>query len=266
MNIDVILSPDQDGTIRLSECADTEYVTRIPTGPWDLNFGTHFDDEGKAFSGIVDTSVTLLGGKAGAGKSTLSMQLANTFVQATNVKTNPACKEHPRCNRRDVLYLSAEEGNNQLRARAKRLGITVVNQYHIVLVPLGVKVELANILLGRKPAAVIGDSLSKIAPDMDEAVKFCDRIRAYCEELKMPAILIDHINKDGDFAGFEQLQHSVDCSLMFTIDTDKIRILETLKNRNGEDGVRTYLKMTSKGLVEHIDDDDAGDEEEDDDD
>src|SRR5262245_34764984 len=56
--------------------------------------------------GLVPGSVTLLGGEPGAGKSTLLLDAA-------------AC--HARAGHR-ALYVSAEEGEHQVRARAARLG------------------------------------------------------------------------------------------------------------------------------------------------
>lgn len=272
MNVDAVLPPGKDGVIRLSECEEAEYPNRIATGPWDTNFGTHYDDDGKAFSGIVDTTVTLLGGKNGSGKSTLAMHLAFGFIESSNLPTNPPCKVHEKCHRRDFLYLSAEEGNNALRSRAKRLGLSAEASYHLLLLPLGVKADLDNLISQYKPIGIVGDSISKMVPDTDKAVEFCDSLRLRCEELRMPAILINHINKEGDQAGMEALQHSVDAVLLFTIDTDKVRIIETIKNRNGEDGVKTLYRMTGKGLVldkeamAEMDEDDNEEEDEDEDD
>lgn len=267
----------QDGIVRMSAMSEAVYPNRIATGPWDLNFGTHYDDDGKGFSGLVDTTITLLGGKNGSGKSTLVMHLAKALIAASNVKTNPKCKEHPNCYRRDFLYISAEEGNNALRSRAKRLGLSLEDSWHLLVSPLGQKIELTDVIERYKPMALVGDSISKMVPDIDKAVDFCDNLRPLCEQFRMPAIIINHINKEGDQAGLEALQHSVDAVLLFTIDTDKVRIIETIKNRNGEDGVKTLYRMTGKGLVydkkamaeledESGDEEDLDEDDEDDDD
>lgn len=271
MDIDDVLSSDgKDGIMRLSECAEAEYPNRIPTGAWDKNFGTHFDDDGNPFAGLVDTTVTLLGGKNGSGKSTLAMHLAQSLIESSNKKTNPKCELHEDCYRRDFLYIAAEEGNNALRSRGKRLGMSADTAHHLLLAPLGVKINLDVVIERYKPMAIVGDSISKMVPDIDKAVEFCDDLRLRCEQYRMPAILINHINKEGDQAGLEALQHSVDAVLLFTIDTDKVRIIETIKNRNGEDGVKTLYRMTSKGLVHRPDleaeleeDDENQDEDED---
>ena len=261
----------KDGVVRFSETEEAAYPHRISTGPWDVNFGTHYDDDGKAFSGIADTTVTLVGGKNGSGKSTLAMHFAQSYIEATNIPTNPKCKKHENCHRRDFLYISAEEGNNALRSRAKRLGMSDATAYHLLLIPLGVHVNLDAVLERYNPCGVVGDSISKMVSDIDKAVEFCDSLRLRCEERHMPAILINHINKEGDQAGMEALQHSVDAVLLFTIDTDKVRIIETIKNRNGEDGVKTLYQMTRKGLVldrkamAELEDDDGEDDDTEDD-
>lgn len=269
---DTLAAPGKDGIVRMSDMEEASVPNFIVTGPWDDNFGIHYDGNGKKFSGVADTTLTLLGGKNGCGKSTLAMQLLKSLLNASNVKTNPPCKVHKNCFRRDTLLISAEEGNNALRSRGTRLGITPDEEYHILVNPLGVQLDHLDPVLERyKPFALIGDSISKIIPDIDKAVEFCDDLRLRCEALRMPAILINHINKEGDQAGMEALQHSVDAVLLFTIDTDKIRILETIKNRNGPDGIKTLYRMTVNGLVldkkamaelEELDENDENDDEE----
>ena len=270
MNVDIAAKPGEDGIITLDDAEDGEEtnLVMLMSGPWDKNFGIQVDEDGKRTVGLPVSTLALLGGKNGAGKSTLCMQSAGKIIESSNDRTrNPPCKEpgHVNCFRRNVLYVSAEEGTKAVRARAKRLGLSRETRRHIKLVPLGVQVELGNVMTTYQPICMYVDSISKVADDVAAQVEFCDKMRGWCEELQMPAVILSHINKEGELAGLESLQHAVDSTHLFTIDTDRVRVLETLKNRNGEDNIKTLYDMTAKGLVEH-EDDDEDDEEEDDDD
>src|SRR6185436_5540104 len=80
-------------------------VERIVTGPWDSVWG----------GGIAQTSITLLGGEPGAGKSTLVTEIA-AAVPGT-------------------LYISAEEEPGQIKGRADRLEIDKEEQEAIYIAP-----------------------------------------------------------------------------------------------------------------------------------
>jgi DNA repair protein RadA/Sms len=244
-NTVVVTNPEDDKTVLLSDL-DGAVIKRISTGPWDECWGFHVDDFGKRFEGTVVTSVTLVGGVPGAGKSTLALQMGNHIAGSTG---------------REVLYISAEESNAEIRNRAKRLKLP--NQKLIRLIPIGVAVELGGIMIHRKPVALIADSLPKIAPDAADAVAFCEKLKGYAIELECPVIIIDHVTKEEELAGLMALQHAVDTTLLFTVYPDEVRELRTIKNRNGPSGVRVLLNMTEEGLK--LRDSSEDDEENDDD-
>ncbi len=234
-----------DGTILLSDAAIPP-MRRIRTGPWDPCFGVETDESGKQHIGIVSTSVTLLGGAPGAGKSTLGLQISDAIAFATG---------------REVLYIATEEATGQIRARANRLKL---NASKIRLVPIGVDADLAEVMKNRKPAAFIVDSLSKMYPDPKDAVEFCQRIKSFCINLDAPAIVIDHVTKEEEFAGLMGLQHEVDATLLFTVYEDGVRELKTSKTRNGPCDTILF-NMTEKGLVLRNPEEDEEEEDEDDD-
>jgi DNA repair protein RadA/Sms len=220
-------------------------VRRIPTGPWDPCFGIEIDEDGKEHIGIVSNSSTLIGGAPGAGKSTLALQLCGAIVDSTG---------------REVLYIATEEATSPIRARALRLGIRHVDR--IRMIPIGVDADLGAIMRNRKPAAFVIDSLSNAFPDTRDQVEFCKAIKKYCVELDSPALIIDHVNKDVDFAGLMDLQHEVDTTLLFTVyeDEDELRELKTVKTRNGPCAKR-FFNMTAKGLVYTDPDEEVEDED-----
>jgi len=110
--------------------------------------------------------------------------------------------------------------------------------------------NIGQIILARKPCLVVIDSLSKLVKnDPANAVEICARFKDYATELECPFLIIDHVTKDGDFAGFEDLQHEVDCTMMYTVYDDGVRQLQTIKNRAGQGMVKRFFDMTENGLV-----------------
>lgn len=229
--------------VRLSEVEASE-ENRLHTGPWDLVWG----------GGIVPNTVTLLGGSPGAGKSTLTLQLADglTFCKANQLLENP------------VLYIGSEEGEGQIKSRADRLNLK--NQDHIVLLstlgenPIEDKIERIN------PSAIILDSLSAyvgLGPSHDaEAIAVTTMLKTYAEENDCPVFIVDHVTKELEFAGLMMLQHLVDVTITL-FPTEKVltegpegnyydmnyRVLRTIKNRHG--GLAELVsRMGPVGLVE----------------
>lgn len=234
-NVARTYNPGDDGTVLLSDASITP-AERIATGDWDACWGYHIVD-GKQIYGIVTCSVTLLGGAPGAGKSTLALALADRIAEKS---------------KRPVLYISGEEDDGQIRSRALRM--KVKNQNLIRLVPIGRAQNMNAILEYYEPAAIIVDSIPTVTPDMAEAVEFASTIKEWSSKLKAPAILIDHVTKEEEFAGLQALQHVVDTTLLFTVYEDEVRELRTVKNRNGPSGIRVFFDMTEHGLELNIDD------------
>jgi DNA repair protein RadA/Sms len=234
----------KDETLLLSEVAESE-VERILTGPWDKCFG----------GGIARTAVNLIGGEPGAGKSTIALHIADEIANKTTTG--------------EVLYVGAEESAKEVKARAARIGIK--NYARIRILPMGAIAELGDVLLSRRPCAVMLDSLPGFVSDPEEAVVMCQRLKAYAVELNAPMLVIDHVNKDRDFAGLMKLQHAVDG--LFTLFKDfrdgmpdsmkELRVMSVEKNRFGPAGVEVHFLMTETGLrhvcledLLHDDDDD----------
>lgn len=245
-------APENDGTILLSEVDESSEI-RISTGPWDPCWGEHTDKRGKHHVGCVNNSVSLVGGKPGAGKSTLSLQFGDHILSTM---------------KGEVLYMAEEEAKETVKSRAIRLGLRHIDRLR--LIPMGGnRFDLGAIILKRKPVAMVYDSLSKICPDPADAVEFLARLKEYSVLLGAPSIVIDHVTKEGDFSGFMDLQHEVDGTFMFTVFPDEVREIKTIKNRNGPSGISVLLNMTEQGLVLREpgeDEEDAADSEDYDDD
>lgn len=226
---------DEDGTVLLCNVTESKHY-KFQTGPWDPCFG------GTKDPGIVVTGVYMLGGSPGAGKSTMTLQLCNAIIEATE---------------REILYVGAEEALEEIKARAKRIDIKRFDKFR--LVPLGVSVNLPEVMQARRPAITVIDSIQKWSDDPEEQVKICESLKAFAVELKCPVLVISQVTKADDFAGLNKLKHTVDCLIMLTCDDDEVRILQSEKNRYG-DTAGVLFDMTEKGLILRIEDEDEDEE------
>jgi DNA repair protein RadA/Sms len=226
--------------IRLTD-AKLGVVERIETGLVDLVFG----------GGIVVTSVTLLGGEPGAGKTTLCLQLASIFT--TKFKPHNGI----------VLYIANEQDGSEIRSTAERLILPNADNIYIVNAMGGVDFDIADLLLQYKPCLVILDSLTKWSGDDPAlAVFIAQRLKEYAVKLKCPMIAISQVTKDDDYAGLNKLKHEVDLLAMFDILEGELdergqpipknlspRRLMSTKNRNGPAPEEQFFQMTELGLV-----------------
>ena len=188
--------------------------------------------------GLVPGSIVLIGGEPGIGKSTLALQIA---LYINNCK---------------ILYVSGEESLQQIKMRSERLG-TGENECLILS-----ETKLENVLLNAKqvvPQLLIIDSIQTIytenidsSPGSVSQIKECAlQLMNFCKENSIPAILIGHINKEGNLAGPKVLEHIVDTVLQFEGDRNHIyRILRSIKNRFGSTSELGIFEMHGAGLRE----------------
>jgi DNA repair protein RadA/Sms len=220
-------------------------VVHIATGPWDACFGVSYVTK-KA--GIVVGSVNLVGGVPGAGKSTLSLQLANALARSL---------------KKEVVYIAAEEDLLAVKERAKRLGLDSLHLIQGISALGGMQTELGGLLLQVRPSGIILDSLPGLGLETPEqGVEYVSALKGYAVELQCPIIVIDHATKADDLAGLLALQHAVDATLVMYVNPDESRTLTPLKNRNGPCDVEVRLLMTEHGLVASTGADDEDDDNE----
>jgi len=185
--------------------------------------------------GVVPGGVVLLGGEPGIGKSTLLLQIA---LQINN----------------KVLYISGEESQQQIKSRAKRMGLNEESCY--VLCETNIQLIFLQIQ-SLTPEIIIVDSIQTLHDsDVDNAAGSITQIRSVASELisfakstNIPVILIGHITKDGTIAGPKILEHMVDTVVQFEGDRNHVyRILRVQKNRFGATSEIGIYEMIQKGL------------------
>ncbi|MDF2494257.1 DNA repair protein RadA [Sphingomonas sp.] len=191
--------------------------------------------------GFVEGSATLIGGDPGIGKSTLLLQAAALMALAGA----------------DVAYVSGEEAADQVRLRARRLGLGDAP------VRLASATSVRDILTtlgsGRPPELLVIDSIQTMHSDLIEgAPGTVSQVRASAQELIRFAkergtalVLVGHVTKDGTIAGPRVLEHMVDTVLSFEGErSHQYRILRAIKNRFGGTDEIGVFAMQAEGLTE----------------
>lgn len=191
--------------------------------------------------GFVEGSATLIGGDPGIGKSTLLLQAAAKMALAGL----------------PVAYVSGEEAADQVRLRARRLGLGHAP------VMLAAATSTRDILttLGQAtpPALLVIDSIQTMHSDLIEgAPGTVSQVRASAQELIRFAkergtavVLVGHVTKDGSIAGPRVLEHMVDTVLSFEGErSHQYRILRAIKNRFGGTDEIGVFAMEAEGLAE----------------
>jgi len=187
--------------------------------------------------GILPGSMILLGGSPGVGKSTLALQI----IPGLNSK---------------VLYVSAEESEDQLALRAKRLGIDS-NLIHLST-ENNAQVILDQVAL-LKPKLLILDSIQTIYSDNIDSIpgspgqiRECgQQFLTMSKKNGVSVIVIGHVTKEGIIAGPKMLEHMVDTVLYLEGDPRfDHRVLRSEKNRFGTTNEVGIFQMSKQGLEE----------------
>jgi DNA repair protein RadA/Sms len=200
--------------------------------------------------GIVPGSIVLIGGDPGIGKSTLLLQVALE-----------ASRSH------DVLYVSGEESERQIKMRALRLMRQAeIEDGQAPEVPDGLflvtETNLHAILDHNRqvqPTLLIVDSVqTTYLPELESSagsvtqVRECaSRLRELAKASGVAVFLIGHVTKEGMIAGPRVLEHIVDTVLYLEGDRfQTYRLLRSVKNRFGATSEVGVFEMRERGLVE----------------
>ena len=191
--------------------------------------------------GLVAGSAVLVGGDPGIGKSTL-------LLQATAALARDGAR---------VIYVSGEESDEQVRLRARRLGL---GDAPVGLVSAtNVRDIVATLDQADTAAVLVIDSIQTMYVDsLDSAPGTVAQVRTSAQELIRLAkrrgivvLLVGHVTKDGQIAGPRVLEHMVDAVLYFEGERGhQFRILRAVKNRFGATDEIGVFSMTDGGLEE----------------
>ncbi len=215
-------------TLPLNSIA-AENVKRIQTGieEFDRVLG----------GGIVPSSLVLIGGEPGIGKSTLILQVAGKIPGK-------------------VLYISGEESGSQIKMRIDRLGlrdnaIQFLGETHLE--------TICATITETKPALAIIDSIQTIySEDVPSEPGSVAQVRTSTVKLleiskktNTAIFIIGHITKEGVVAGPKTLEHLVDTVIYLEGERyHQFRLLRTIKNRFGSTSELGVFEMTNTGMKE----------------
>lgn len=192
--------------------------------------------------GIVPGSVVLIGGDPGIGKSTLLLQMAATLAATDS-----------------VLYVSGEESERQIKARALRLmpESSPANDL-FVYTETDLEAVLAHVE-ALDPSVIVVDSvqtmhlpeLESSAGSVSQVREVTSRLQALAKRSGVAVFLVGHVTKEGAIAGPRVMEHIVDTVLYLEGDPyHAYRLLRSVKNRFGATTEVGVFEMRTEGMLE----------------
>lgn len=190
--------------------------------------------------GVVQGSLTLVGGDPGIGKSTLLLQTCRNLSIAG----------------RELLYVSGEESLVQIKMRADRIGEFSEKMKLLCETNLDM---IAELIRNSKPEIVVIDSIQTMfSEEISSAPGSVSQVREATNVLMQLAkglgisiFIVGHVTKEGTVAGPRVLEHMVDTVLYFEGDHHaSYRVLRGVKNRFGSTNEIGVFEMVETGLKE----------------
>jgi len=189
--------------------------------------------------GIMPSSLLVLTGDPGIGKSTLLLQISNNLAKNYT-----------------VFYFSSEESLQQVKNRAERLGCINENLLFSDMADLQSILETAQI---QKPDLLIIDSIQNCYTNQTKTVpgsigqlrESAFLLMRLAKENDIATIVSGHITKEGNIAGPKTLEHMVD-GVFYLQGEDRwqTRVLRSVKNRFGTINELGFFQMSQSGLQE----------------
>jgi DNA repair protein RadA/Sms len=182
----------------------------------------------------------LIGGDPGIGKSTLLLQVS-ALLAASGKPT---------------LYVSGEESAQQIKMRARRLGISA-DQLYIVS-----ETNVEHILHHIErldPQLVVVDSIQAVhLEELQSSAGSISQVRECATALlrtakssDIPMFIVGHVTKEGAIAGPRVLEHMVDTVLYLEGERfHSYRLLRSVKNRFGSTHEVGVFEMREQGMIE----------------
>lgn len=211
--------------------------------------GISWFDDALGGEGFVPSSVMMLTGTPGAGKTTMLLQLANAITKAGHI----------------CLYNTGEESLHQVKMVVERLGLKagfIVGQDTLVsdLLEHADSLRKANpgkqVFILQDSLQTLDDGKWKDGTNSMSALRCTEMLTDWAKASYGVVVFIGQVNKDGEFQGKNGILHAIDVRGQIYIDTNKKsetfgeRIFEVTKNRFGCSGRSFVLGIGRQGLYE----------------
>ncbi|MFO7943564.1 MAG: DNA repair protein RadA [Anaerolineales bacterium] len=197
--------------------------------------------------GLVPGSINLIGGDPGIGKSTLLLQIAMELSEKGN-----------------VLYVSGEESEQQIKMRANRLrrgsrgdplplpeNLYLVTETNIFTILDHAQEIQPLLLIVDSIQTSYTDQLESSAGSISQVRESASQLREYAKSTGTSVFLIGHVTKKGTIAGPRVLEHIVDTVLYLEGDRyQAYRLLRSVKNRFGATSEVGVFEMQERGMME----------------
>jgi len=190
--------------------------------------------------GLVPGSAVLVGGDPGIGKSTLLLQAA-ARLSLQGAK---------------AVYVSGEEATDQVRGRARRLGLSeapvaLAAETSLEVILDGLRAETPDLAVIDSVQTLWSDQLAA-APGTVAQVRACaQELVRFAKKRNTAIVLVGHVTKDGQIAGPRVVEHMVDAVLYFEGErAHQFRLLRAVKNRFGPTDEIGVFEMAEAGLRE----------------
>lgn len=214
---------------RLSDISIPDsFFDRVRTGieQFDALFG------GNDLPGIMPSSSILITGTPGAGKSTLTLQLADKWA-SSGMK---------------LLYNIGEENEYAVKYRASRLNLSG----NFELSKFDNVGELCSYVANSGIKILVQDSIQTLDDEnisSSKALKHAvEQLVTLSKDCGVTVFMIGHVTKTGIVAGPQKLVHDVDVHVHLSLMKDDKRLLEIKKSRIGPSNVSCEISMDENGI------------------
>lgn len=190
--------------------------------------------------GIVQGSLTLVGGDPGIGKSTLLLQTCRMLAGDGH----------------KVLYISGEESPVQIKMRADRIGsfasgMLLLCETNLEMIEEVIRRENPKVVVIDSIQTMYNENVSAAPGSVSQVRETTATLLQLAKGLNVAIFIVGHVTKEGTVAGPRVLEHMVDTVLYFEGDRHaSYRILRGVKNRFGSTNEIGVFEMRQEGLAE----------------